>query len=102
MKAWPNPRKVVTATAGAVRLSATAVRRIVKVIDLEALGVIDVSRVVAEVPTVPRRAGLIVRDVVVVLAQMPVRDERPWHDFRDRFTRTHRSRRRDRTRPQAS
>ena len=72
--------------------------RIVALVDLEALGVIDASRVVAEIPTVPRRATLILRDVVIALGQMPAQDERPWHDFHDRFARTHTSQRRGRTR----
>ena len=84
-----RPTKVVTVIAGGARLSVTALERIIALADLEALGVIDVSRVILGLPTVPRRAGLIVRDVVIVLAQMPARDERPWHDFHDGFTRTH-------------
>ncbi len=79
-------------------MSVTAMERLAALVDLEALGVIDVSRVVVGIRTVPRRVGLIMRDVVIALAQMPGQDERPWHDFHDRFTRTHTSQRRGRMR----
>ena len=98
MQVRPNPRNVVTGIARAMRLSVTATERMVELVDLGASGLIDLDGVVVEIPTLPRRALLIVRDVVIVLAQMPAQDERPWHDFHDRFRHTHMSWRSSRSR----
>jgi len=72
-----------------VRSGTRVVRDIVELVDLEARGVEDVSVLVRAVPKVPWRVAMFVRDVVVVLAEMPAREARPWRSFRARFTVVH-------------
>ena len=73
----------------AVMSGAKVVRDIVELVDLEARGVEDASALVRAVPRVPWRVAMFVRDVVVVLAEMPTREARPWRSFRARFTAVH-------------
>ena len=73
----------------AVRSGARVVKDVVELVDLEARGVEDVSALVRAAPRVPRRVALFVRDVVIVLAEMPTREARPWRAFRSRFTAVH-------------
>ena len=73
----------------AVTSTARVVKDVVELVDLEARGVEDVSVLVRAVPKVPWRVAMFVRDVVVVLAEMPTREARPWRAFRARFTAVH-------------
>jgi hypothetical protein len=73
----------------AVTAGARVVKDIVELVDLEARGVQDVSALVRAVPMVPLRVAVVVRDVVIVLAEMPSREARPWRAFRARFTAVH-------------
>ena len=58
----------------AVRSGVRVVKDIVELVDLEARGVQDVSALVRAVPMVPLRVAVVVRDVVIVLAEMPTRE----------------------------
>ena len=68
---------------------ARVVRDIVELVDLEARGVQDVSALVRAVPRVPWRVAMFARDAVIVLAEMPTRESRPWRSFRARFAAVH-------------
>ena len=72
-----------------VTSGARVVKGIVELVDLEARGVEDVSALARAVPMVPWRVAVFVRDVVIVLAEMPSREARPWRAFRARFTAVH-------------
>ena len=73
----------------AVTSAARVVKDVVELVDLEARGVQDFAALVRAVPMVPWRVAMFVRDVVVVLAEMPAREARPWRSFRARFTVVH-------------
>ena len=73
----------------AVTSTARVVKDVVELVDLEARGVEDVSVLVRAVPKVPWRVAMFARDVVVVLAEMPTREARPWRAFRARFAAVH-------------
>ena len=73
----------------AVRTGVKVVKDVVELVDLEARGVQDVSALVRAVPRVPWRVARFVRDAVVVLAEMPAWEARPWRAFHARFTAVH-------------
>jgi len=73
----------------AVTSGVRAVEGIVELIDLEARGVQDAAKLVRAVPRVPWRVTRFVRDAVIVLAEMPSRETKPWRAFRARFSAVH-------------
>ncbi len=76
----------------ALRLGAAVVAATVEIADAEARAILAAERAAEALPTLPRRAARVAREVEIALAQVSPRDPHPWHAFRVRFGTVHRAR----------